>query len=107
MTVKKYDGASAVMSFTDEKGVKQTINGALTSIDESKFNRFKDATECLAPPKWRGSDGRCNSCLFCAPEKFGVGRTEESSLLCDCIHWVREAGDLLNPHHPDCPEASR
>jgi len=25
---------------------------------------------CLAPPKWRGSDGKCNSCLVCAPEKF-------------------------------------
>lgn len=29
--------------------------------------------ECLAPPKWRGSDGRCNSCLVCSPEKFDPG----------------------------------
>ena len=65
MSVKKYDGESATLSWTDADGKKHEVKGLAShvQIDVAKG-------ECLAPPKWRGSDGRCNSCLVCAPEKF-------------------------------------
>lgn len=41
----------------------------LADLGVTEAERVPEAL-CLAPPKWRGSDGKCNSCLVCAPEKF-------------------------------------
>ena len=47
------------------RGLPRRVRDAyLTAVEEKT---------CLAPPKWRGSDGRCNSCLVCSPEKFSNG----------------------------------
>jgi len=34
---------------------------------KSLIERAGGPGKCLAPPKWRGGDGRCNSCLVCKP----------------------------------------
>jgi len=65
MTVKTYRDAK--ISWTDKNGERHEIVGLTIDGEDS----FKAPTECLAPPKWRGPDGRCNSCLVCSPEKFG------------------------------------
>lgn len=29
------------------------------------------------------------------------------SIDCECMGWAREAGDMLEPHHPRCPHYAK
>lgn len=79
-----------------------------TGANRSRDEEWRAVWACLAPPKWRGADGRCNSCKVC--EKVGVSlnpspiylgnspmatsekQSPSSALLTACERWTLRNG---------------